>query len=55
MALFDKKDKKPELPIPPAYNPNMMSSQSMTAPDPNNFSRLKHCPLTKTLLIVSIF
>ena len=40
MALFDKKDKKPELPIPPAYNPNMMSSQSMTAPNSNNFSSM---------------
>ncbi len=40
MALFDKKEKKPELPVPPAYNPNMMSSPAMPAPTPNNFPNM---------------
>ncbi len=42
MALFDKKDKENNLPLPPPYNPNSMNNpmqnQNMNnMPQPNNF------------------
>lgn len=45
MALFDKKEKESNLPLPPPYNPNSMNTSMqnqnmMNMPQPNNFSNI---------------